>query len=124
MKAIIIKENKTVLAVEVRENGESLYEAVRKTIGGYMENVYPEGLPKDFVMIVDEEGKLKGKPVNPLASSLYNGTALGDHIIGDVIILKLGTYEGEPDIVGIPDDEADELMNGLLGTWASCNAEV
>lgn len=113
MKAIVIKQNGTVMMLDVIENGERLYKTIRQTIDGYMENVYPGGLPKGFVMIVDEEGKLKGKSVNELASSLYEGTIFGDFIVGDVIILKLGQYRGESDVVGIPNKEANDLMNEL-----------
>lgn len=114
MKGIIAKADGTVLKIEVPENGEVLYKFVRNAIGGYMENTYPAGLPQGYVMIVDEEGKLKGKPVNGIGSALYKSDSHGDYIVGDVIILKLGIYQGEHDIVGIPDDEANELMNKLF----------
>lgn len=107
--------NNTVRLEDVPGNGEVLYKIVRAAIGGYMENVYPKGLPDGFVMIVDEEGKLKGKSVNETGSVLYRSREHGDFIVGDVIILKLGTYQGEHDIVGIPDEEAEELMNTVFG---------
>lgn len=113
MWAVVIKQNGAMEMLSVRKNGEWLYKTIRKTIGGYMENVYPTGLPRGFVMIVDEEGKLKRKPINRFASSLYEGTLFGDFIVGDVIILKLGEHEGESDVVGIPDGEANELANKL-----------
>ena len=43
-------------------------------------------LYSDLVMLVDESGKLKAKPVNPRASFFYRGTAYGDPIVGDAII--------------------------------------
>ena len=114
MKAIIVTADGETSVVDVPENGKRLYAIVRKVIGGYMENVYPKGLPKGYVMIVDEEGKLKDKPVNDTGSYLYRSHVHGDFIVGDVIILKLGTYKGEHDIVGIPDDEIDALMETCL----------
>ena len=115
MKAIVVTADRAVRMEDVPENGEVLYRIVRKAIGGYMENVYPKGLPDGFVMVVDEEGKLKGKPINAIGSALYQSHLHGDFIVGDVIILKLGTYQGEHDIVGIPDEEAEGLMNSLFG---------
>ncbi len=114
MKAITVTTDNVISLIDVSENGKPLYEIVRKAIGGYMENVYPKGLPTDYVMIVDEEGKLKGKPINPIGSRLYLSHIHGDPIVGNIIILKLGFYQGEHDIVGIPDDEANKLMNDLF----------
>ena len=112
MKALIITADDVISVVDVKENGEALYQLVRNTIGGYMENVYPRGLPNGYVMVVDEEGKLKHKPVNKLGSILYMNT--DDVIVGDVIILKLGVHQGECDIVGIPDDELIKLRYYLI----------
>ncbi|MBQ4145437.1 MAG: DUF3846 domain-containing protein [Clostridia bacterium] len=114
MKAIIVTAGNVISMTDVAENGEPLYQIVRNAIGGYMENVYPKGLPEGYVMIVDEEGKLKGNPINQVGSYLYQSHLHGDPIVGDVIILKLGIYQGEYDIVGIPDDEANKLMNELF----------
>ena len=114
MKAITVTTDNVISLIDVSENGKPLYEIVRKVIGGYMENVYPKGLPADYVMIVDEEGKLKGKPINQIGSRLYLSHIHGDSIVGNIIILKLGFYQGEHDIVGIPDDEANKLMNDLF----------
>ena len=109
MKAIIITADNVISVVDVKENGEPLYQLVRNTVGGYMENVYPRALPNGYVMVVDEEGKLKHKPVNQLGSILYMNAA--DVIVGDVIILKMGVHLGESDIVGIPDNKALSIKN-------------
>lgn len=75
-----------------------------------MEHIYFPGLP-GFIGTVDEEGKLKNKPVNRLATRLYQNSL--DFLVGNVIILKYGTYHGDSDIVGIPDEEAGRLMNRI-----------
>lgn len=113
MKAITITSDNAIVMTDVANNGKPLYDIVRNTIDGFMENVYPKGLPEGYVMIVDDEGKLKGKPINQVGSYLYQSHIHGDPIVGDVVILKLGIYQGEYDIVGIPDNEANELMNEL-----------
>ena len=60
-------------------------------------------VPGDFYLVVDENGKIYDvpKPVNILASMLYPGTPHGDPIVGDVLVGRLGTVNGEPDMVGL-----------------------
>lgn len=41
---------------------------------------------KKYIMIVDEEGKLRDKEYNELASSLYNNP--WDYIVGDAVLVK------------------------------------
>ena len=60
---------------------------MQKFVGGYIEVVY---LNDKEVMIIDEEGKLKGKPVNAEATiratrnkAIFNN----DWIAGDVLIM-------------------------------------
>ena len=113
MKAITITTNNLILLTEVKANGHKLYELIRNVIGGHMEHVYAPMLPAEYVMTVNEDGKLNGLPVNQIASFLYKSFLHGDYIVGDVIILKLGKYKGESDVVGLSDAEANDLMNKL-----------
>ena len=108
MQAIILSTDNTIAVVPVEQNGEPLYELVRKTINGYMQHICFPGFP-GYIGTIDEEGKLKGKPVNLLASRLYENPF--DFLVGDVIILKYGFFDGDSDIVGIPDEEVNHLMN-------------
>lgn len=55
--------------------------------------------------------KLKGKHANTVATLLYRNPL--DVLVGNVVILKYGTFEGDSDIVGIPDEEANRLMNRI-----------
>ena len=68
-------------------------------------------VPGDFYLVVDESGKILDvpKPVNIKASMLYPGTPYGDPIVGDVLIGKLGTVDGEPDMVGLSVIELEML---------------
>ena len=67
---------------------------LQKMVGGYIQVVELPEIEKQIVM--DEEGKLKEKPVNPDATELYVGeeqddTSAGwdyDTINGDVVILS------------------------------------
>lgn len=52
----------------------------QKHVGGYVEIVKTINQDK---MLVDEEGKIKGKEINKVASEIYGF----DMIVGDVILL-------------------------------------
>ena len=81
---------------------------IHRLVGGYFENVWLYGFPaSDVIMVVDESGKLAGKPVNLIASCIY-GNAF-DVIVGDVLLLKLervGEYN-ELDELPFTKDQAE-----------------
>lgn len=116
MKAVTITTDNIVSIVEVKSNGSPLYKQMNEAVGGHYENVYPRRLKEGFVMVVNEEGLLKDLPLNIIGSYLYESDKHGQPIVGNVIILKLGHFQGEPDVVGLTDDEANEIMNDLLKT--------
>lgn len=98
-----------------RLEGETL-DAMQRIVGGYIEHVRPRYLQAPFCMIINEEGLLRGLPVNNAASLLYAGIT---PIVGDVLILKDGINEdGEPDIVGLEPLEAQTLLCQLYSRMA------
>ena len=80
----VIKSDKPTMTVYGYE--PSLEEA-QKAVGGYVELVDLENLG---CLLVDEEGKLKRKPINEQATKLYNQLFDGV-IVGDVIHIKSET---------------------------------
>lgn len=84
-----------------RYNVDSL-ESLQKAVGGYIEMLRPhkaidEGLLKsDIILIVDEEGILKNKAVNLIASALF-----GSILVGDVVITK----EKGAEVVNLKENE-------------------
>jgi Domain of unknown function (DUF3846) len=56
----------------------------QKLVGGYIQVLR---LPKRMRLVMDEEGKMKSKPVNLKATELSQGLGLmpGDFLVGDVI---------------------------------------
>jgi len=77
----VIKTNKpTLTEYEV----EPTLEQAQKVVGGYVELV---DLEKYGCLLVDEEGLLKRKPINHLATKLYNKLFDGV-IVGDAIHIK------------------------------------
>jgi hypothetical protein len=73
----------TTKKIQSKEDSPSLSEA-QKFVGGWVECVQVN----DGVLIIDEEGKLKDKPVNEVASKMY-ADKYGDEdiIVGDAIYI-------------------------------------
>ena len=65
-------------------------------------------------MIVNEEGLLYGLPRNETGCFLYGTDIHSQPIVGNVIILKLGYFEDEPDVIGMSDEEAEKIKNYLF----------
>ena len=76
----------TVKEIQSKEDSPSLSEA-QKFVGGWVEVV----TVNDGILIIDEEGKLKDKPVNEVASKMY-ADKYGDEdiIVGDAIYVPNG----------------------------------
>lgn len=62
--------------------------------------IKPDSLGREILMIVDEEGLLKYRKDNVIASLLYQKYGACSSIVGTVLIGEPGTRDGEPDIVG------------------------
>lgn len=107
-----IDTNGTITPIDLETRALDL-KRLQTLVGGYIEVVRPVpfGGPifDDVVMIVDDEGKLKGKPVNVLASALYNGY---DPIVGDVV-LCCTDIRPVPDIYALPSATAQSLYRFL-----------
>ena len=76
----------TTKEIQSKEDSPSLSDA-QKFVGGWVEVVQVN----DGVLIIDEEGKLKDKPVNEVASKMY-ADKYGDEdiIVGDAIYIPNG----------------------------------
>ena len=76
----------TLKEIQSKEDSPSLSEA-QKFVGGWVEVVQVN----DGVLIIDEEGKLKDKPINNASSKLY-ADKYGDEdiIVGDAIYVPNG----------------------------------
>jgi hypothetical protein len=84
------------------------YVWLRDQLGGWIEAVYGDG----YVAWVDEEGKLKRLPANPVAEAFMrsHGCHLmaGDYIVGPVVFSGGADPEGET--TGVPAQVAAELL--------------
>ena len=85
---------------------------LQSEVDGYIETVRIKDTPnRHLLMVIDEEGKLKNKPINDLAGKIAY-IRFDDYIVGDVVIVK----EQDEDFVSLTDDEANEFMD-WLGEW-------
>lgn len=91
-----------------------LHRSCEPALDGSIETVHPRGLARPYMMLVNEEGLLKGLPLNPLGSLLYGTLEHGYPIVGNVIFMKDGYRNGEPDIVGLDDEDIGTLLSRFV----------
>lgn len=75
------------LIVPENEKDFSL-EEIQRYVGGYIEIVYLNG---DMIMVVNEEGKIMGMDINPVATFIAhdnNSIPAYDYIVGNVVVCK------------------------------------
>jgi len=106
MKALKIDTENKFSVVDVEE---PLYRDLKTAIGRRVEVVHPRGLARPFIMIVDEEGIIKQRPVNTIGSFLYGAHIQGNVIAGDIVIIREADGEDGPDFVGLLDQDIEAL---------------
>lgn len=94
----------------VREFGYPLHRSCEDTLEGWIETVRPRGLDRPYMMLVNEEGLLHNLPLNTVGSFFYQTHIHGQPIVGNIILMK----DGERDIVGLEEDEAEKLLDMVL----------
>lgn len=108
MKTVKVTTDNKISIIDVDFDN---FRSIQRAIGGHFETVHTQLMEDYFkdpslIMLVDEEGRIKKLPVNPVGCTLYRGI-----IAGDLIFARIA---GE-DIVA-PDD-AEELKDRLLHTF-------
>lgn len=87
-------------------DAENMLHDLQDAVDGYIEIVRPFGWSGDhLVMVVNDKGLLRDLPANPIGSLIYGGT-----IAGTVVIMKEGFRDGEPDLIGLTEEEADFVL--------------
>ena len=110
MKGVVVT---TDVEVRVEDFEEPLYKTVGAAVGGYIEHVRPMRLKEPFCMIVNEEGRLHKLPINLVGSFFYGTDFHNEPIVGNIVIMKDGYRNGEPDIVGLDDTEIERVQNSI-----------
>lgn len=106
MKGIVVT---TDLEIRIEEFSDPLYKTVGSAVGGYIEHVKPARLRHPYCMIVNEEGRLLDLPLNHIGSFFYGTDQHGEPIVGNIVVMKDGYRNGEPDIVGLDDSEVEQV---------------
>lgn len=80
----------------------------------YIETVHPRYLQETYILMIDEEGRLKDKPaVNFIASYLYGAHEHHEPIVGDVLVMKMGMTNEGPDIMLLDEAEARQVEESM-----------
>jgi len=88
MKIMTSKNNGTKTTFMDSADIKPTLEQLQKMVGGYIEVVYAENGDQ---IILDEEGRIKRKPINKKASEYWLGDDWDNddsNILGDVVILS------------------------------------
>jgi Domain of unknown function (DUF3846) len=82
MKAKILYANGNVEEVEPANGKTFTLAELKAIVGGYIEIVRPNNFDTLY-LIVNEEGKLMGLPININATTIYD---MKDQIVGDALV--------------------------------------
>lgn len=82
-KAKLYKSNGTILEVVPSNGTDFQLDELQTMVGGYIE-IVPIG--KGKIMVLDDEGKLKCKPVNNAATMIFMQAGYYDTIVGDALV--------------------------------------
>ena len=86
---------------------------LQQSVRGYIEVVYPQNLPKPFLMLVNEEGLLRNMDLNPAACWLYGSQDHGQPIVGPAVICKQIWTDDGPDIGLLTKEDVEEAMTAV-----------
>lgn len=78
----LLKPDGSVVDYPPKDRAYTL-EEVQKAVGGYIEVV---NLNSGYIMVINEEGKLNGLPVNQKATDLWGSP--WDHIVGNALVCR------------------------------------
>jgi hypothetical protein len=83
----ILYHNGTVQEVQPKNGKKFTYEELTTIVGGYIEIIEPRG-KTESLLVLNEDGKLRGLPLNPLATRILveAGGIPGDVVVGDCLL--------------------------------------
>lgn len=110
-KGVVIRPD---MEVSVQEFPKPLFKSVGAVVGGIVQEVRPKGLPRPYLMAVNDAGLLMKLPFNPIGSFWYGTQRHGSPIVGNVVLLKEGLNEDcEPDWFTLDDADIEKLMSEI-----------
>lgn len=117
-KVIVITTDNKIFIKELEIIDGSMLEGLQQIVGGYIENVLPMNLEDPLMFVCNEEGLIRGLPVNTVGSILYGTYQHGFPIVGDIAIVQQGWRDGEPDIVGLPDNVIEHVYGQFIEKYS------
>lgn len=86
--ARIIKTNGEIIPVEPKNGTDFQLEEMQEIVGGYIQLFYLMN-DEGEVIVMNEDGKIEGLPMNHKATELAAKRLFqGDYIVGDVLVCK------------------------------------
>ena len=119
MKTIMIQPDGTAYVKVI-----SGFKVLNAHFGGPVEPVTSPRLPQPFTMLVDEEGRMKGLPVNAFDSWLYGVDKHGEIIVGDVFLLKSVQGQDGYNLVGLAEEDIHHLAGRFQLELVSAEANA
>lgn len=104
VKGILVQVNGTVTAKDFPD-----FKAYQAAVGGWVEAFPLRGA--GMVAIVNEEGKLRNLPYNPMATALavvLGGIASPDYIVGDMVLV--GSADRNGDETGLSEAKITKVL--------------
>lgn len=104
----------------IKDFERPLYESVGAAVGGCIELVRCAAFPspiKNAVMIVCDDGLLKNLRLNMAGSCMYGTPFHGSPIVGDIVIMKMGYTDDNPDVVGLTNEESINYYDAFVKTF-------
>jgi hypothetical protein len=105
--AELIKTDGSVALVEPQNGKRFTLEELQSYVGGYIEVVPVPPWDGSRLAVCDEEGKLKDKPLNELATLYSQRNNFGDVAVGDWLFVDRAEIEDDED----EDDEEQEFAD-------------
>ena len=113
---VLIRPDGLIETKEFDVLNEDVNDVIHAALGGsFYEIVRLRTMSHEFLMMVDDEGILKNLQLNPVASELYGIRIHGCPIVGNAVIMREDMVDGEPDIVGLSDEDLAEFIHKLRG---------
>ncbi len=115
MRGLVITTKNEIYTADFRN-----FFGVADAMGWRMtEHVNAWGLAAPYCLLIDEEGLLRDEhpEINWIASFWYGANVHGNPIVGDVVIMKNAMTDDGPDIVGLTEEEANDLTELVQHLW-------
>lgn len=116
MFAVKLGAEGAITVVTPRQEGGSIMGWLQEQVGGYVETIKPRLINgADCLMVVNEEGKMKGLDFNRRASRLMPDGVGFSYLVGDCILIKETVdQDGESFLAPLSAVEVNKIVEAIL----------